>query len=93
MKRGQPEGFVCSEVTKWTQRFQKQLAVFDVGVAKLRRNQKPYADLVILREPEGRVEVLRRKQGAYSGIKAVCILICIGRDAPFGAKPPIGGIY
>ena len=34
-----------------------------------------------------RVEVLRRKQGAYSGIKAVCILICIGRDAPFGAKP------
>ena len=72
---------------KRTQRFQKQLAVFDVGVAKLRRNQKPYADLVILREPEGRVEVLRRKQGAYSGIKAVCFLICIGRDAPFGAKP------
>ena len=35
-----------------------------------------------------RVEVLRRKQGAYSGIKAVCFLICIGRDAPFGAKPP-----
>ena len=69
------------------------LAVFDVGVAKLRRNQKPYADLVILREPEGRVEVLRRKQGAYSGIKAVCILICIGRDAPFGAKPPQAGSH
>jgi hypothetical protein len=42
---------------------------------------------VILREPEGRVEVLRRRKGAYSGIKVVCILICIGRDAPFGAKP------
>jgi hypothetical protein len=38
-----------------------------------------------------RVEVLRRKQGAYSGIKAVCILRCIGRDAPFGAKPPQAG--
>ena len=37
------------------------------------------------------VEVLRRKQGAYSGIKAVCFLICIGRDAPFGAKPPQAG--
>jgi hypothetical protein len=37
------------------------------------------------------VEVLRRKQGAYSGIKAVCILRCIGRDAPFGAKPPQAG--
>ena len=40
-----------------------------------------------------RVEVLRRKQGAYSGIKAVCILICIGRDAPFGAKPPQAGSH
>ena len=39
------------------------------------------------------VEVLRRKQGAYSGIKAVCILICIGRDAPFGAKPPQAGSH
>ena len=48
---------------------------------------------VILREPEGRVEVLRRKQGAYSGIKAVCFLICIGRDAPFGAKPPQAGSH
>ena len=38
-----------------------------------------------------RVEVLRRKQGAYSGIKVVCISICIGRDAPFGAKPPQAG--
>jgi hypothetical protein len=38
-----------------------------------------------------RVEVLRRKQGAYSGIKVVCILRCIGRDAPFGAKPPQAG--
>ena len=37
------------------------------------------------------VEVLRRKQGAYSGIKVVCISICIGRDAPFGAKPPQAG--
>ena len=53
--------------------------------------KRPSADLVILREPEGRVEVLRRKQGAYSGIKAVCFLICIGRDAPFGAKPPQAG--
>ena len=33
------------------------------------------------------------KQGAYSGIKAVCILICIGRDAPFGAKPPQAGSH
>ena len=40
-----------------------------------------------------RVEVLRRKQGAYSGIKAVCFLICIGRDAPFGAKPPQAGSH
>ena len=40
-----------------------------------------------------RVEVLRRKQGAYSGIKAVCVLICIGRDAPFGAKPPQAGSH
>jgi len=55
--------------------------------------KRPYADLVILREPEGRVEVLRRKQGAYSGIKAVCFLICIGRDAPFGAKPPQAGSH
>ena len=39
------------------------------------------------------VEVLRRKQGAYSGIKAVCFLICIGRDAPFGAKPPQAGSH
>ena len=39
------------------------------------------------------VEVLRRKQGAYSGIKVVCILICIGRDAPFGAKPPQAGSH
>ena len=39
------------------------------------------------------VEVLRRKQGAYSGIKAVCISICIGRDAPFGAKPPQAGSH
>ena len=64
----------------------------------------PSADLVILStrglHPQwlritvisAHVEVLRRKQGAYSGIKAVCFLICIGRDAPFGAKPPIGGI-
>ena len=81
------------------------LAVFDVGVAKLRRNQKPYADLVILSKCglyplwlrivviSARVEVLRRKQGAYSGIEAVCILICIGRDAPFGAKPPQAGSH
>ena len=40
-----------------------------------------------------RVEVLRRKQGAYSGIKVVCISICIGRDAPFGAKPPQAGSH
>ena len=40
-----------------------------------------------------RVEVLRRKQGAYSGIKVVCFLICIGRDAPFGAKPPQAGSH
>ena len=53
-------GSALAQGDKWTRRFQKQLAVFDVGVAKLRRNQKPYADLVILREPEGRVEVLRR---------------------------------
>ena len=47
---------------------------------------------VILREPRmRRVEVLRRKQGAYSGIKVVCFLVCIGRDAPFGAKPPQAG--
>jgi len=39
------------------------------------------------------VEVLRRKQGAYSGIKAVCFLICIGRDAPFGVKPPQAGSH
>ena len=39
------------------------------------------------------VEVLRRKQGAYSGIKAVCILSCISRDAPFGAKPPQAGSH
>jgi len=39
------------------------------------------------------VEVLRRKQGAYSGIKGVCFLICIGRDAPFGAKPPQAGSH
>ena len=39
------------------------------------------------------VEVLRRKQGAYSGIKVVGFLICIGRDAPFGAKPPQAGSH
>ena len=39
------------------------------------------------------VEVLRRKQGAYSGIKVVCFLICIGRDAPVGAKPPQAGSH
>ena len=39
------------------------------------------------------VEVLRRKQGAYSGIKVVCISICIGRDAPFEAKPPQAGSH
>ena len=36
---------------------------------------------------------MRRKQGAYSGIKVVCISICIGRDSPFGAKPPQAGSH
>ena len=72
-------------------RHQKQLKLFFEPWDRGKRRGRFQRQRVILREPEGRVEVLRRKQGAYSGIKAVRFLICIGRDAPFGAKPPQAG--
>ena len=90
---GTQSSVVCSHAPTWSSHRSSKNgnAVFDVGETNLRISWKHCADLVILREPEGRVEVLRRKQGAYSGIKVVCFLICIGRDAPFEAKPPQAG--